>query len=109
MARKRKTIEVDHVREKINRFLKNPDTTSQARHAFAVFLESILMETGNYHGFNYVEWMEGGYDRWVADGRPEFPEKEKYLGDQSRRHYFGSPQSTTKSAANYPMHSLIEK
>jgi len=55
MARPRKTIEVQDIRVKINDMLKLDldRVTTEAKAALTILLEDILMETGNYKGFNF--------------------------------------------------------
>ena len=89
MSKARKTIAVETLKADINRQLARTDNTVEARTALASFLEHVLFTTNKYHGFNYVEWSkEGGFDAWRAAGEPNFPEKAKYLGDESRRFYY---------------------
>jgi hypothetical protein len=55
MAR-RKTVDVDRVREIANKMLADSaDKCIDGRKAVATLLESILMDTGNYHGFRYID------------------------------------------------------
>jgi hypothetical protein len=89
MAIKRKTYEVEKLRAYVNKALANDHWTAEQKQAMAFLLESVLMDTGNYRGFNYLKWVdEGGYEAWLADGQPDFPEKDKYLGDKMRRRYY---------------------
>lgn len=84
----RKTIEVSKIKTWVNHHLASnlSVSTKESRLAYASLLESVLHETGNYKGFNYLEWMNGGADRWHADGCPK--DKTPYLGDETRRVYF---------------------
>lgn len=87
MPRKRKTIEVSQIRDWINHSLENsPSGAYEKRQALAGFLTTVLMETGNYAGFNYLAWMNGGCDQWRADGEPK--DNTKYLGDQTRVFFY---------------------
>ena len=54
----RKTIKVDFVKTMANHFLAHKDTNDDERQAIASFIESILMESGNYKGFSYLETDE---------------------------------------------------
>lgn len=74
----RKTVEVEYVKEKVNRDLMDEDglveafvnlkieegyTPGQAaRLAFATVLEGILFRTDNYRGFRYVDGAQGTSD-----------------------------------------------
>lgn len=55
MKRHRKTIEVDTIKAMVNDFLLNSeDLKKDARDTLATYLEVILMDTGNYRGYNYL-------------------------------------------------------
>ncbi len=51
----RKTIDVETVKGSVNIFLATPDISQDRKHGAASTLELILHETGNYHGFQYLE------------------------------------------------------
>ena len=89
MARKRKTIDVAVVRDKANHYLahtedecrvlgwNNADMRSR-RMGVASLLETVLLDTGNYHGFGYVR----------RGGEPEATENiQSGNYDDSRRFY----------------------
>jgi hypothetical protein len=82
----RKTIAVENLVEWANGQLARKDSefvNASFRKGIAALVEHFLMETGNYRGFNYVEWAkEGGYERWAADGKQD--DTTPYLGDQTR-------------------------
>lgn len=85
----RKTIEVQALVDKVNAFMKNSDDSQTGeRLALHSFLSDILMKTGNYHGYNYLHWLDKGCDDWRAAGEPGFPEKDKFLGDQTRTYFY---------------------
>ena len=42
---------------------------------------TMLIELGIYGGFNYSDWLNGGFERWVADGKPQ--DNNAYLGDKT--------------------------
>lgn len=97
MTKARKTIDIATILDEANKYLSsdNPNITPDMRKGCASLLESILHDTGNYQGFNYIAWINGGCDRWRADGQPL--DNSDYLGDETRRVYFGStPRSLTK-------------
>ena len=79
----RKTIEVAKVKDLINGMLANStDDHVEGRRALALALESVLLETDNYHGFRYLasEYLpaaEQTYTQVLRDGY-----------DDSRRRYF---------------------
>lgn len=72
----RKTIPVERLREMTNAYLAHSDSTPDGREAVASMLEGVLMETGRYAGFRYLEL------KMAEDGTVET------LGCGSRRHYF---------------------
>jgi hypothetical protein len=88
MPRKKKTIDVDWVRTKINHMLRVSVTTPDIRYGNCVALELILMETNNYKGFRYLTQDEvprgqkpGIIPRANHMSEPTFP-------DESRREYY---------------------
>ncbi len=92
---KRQTIKVATVLEFANRRLKEPDghySNPEYRRGIASLLEAVLHETGNYEGFQYHEWTNGGYAQWEAAGKPVGPGvMAQFIGDETRRVYFASP------------------
>lgn len=90
--RQRKTIEIVTIKDTVNRMIAAPKSTAEGREALSVFLSSVLLEIGNYHGFDYIEWLRrgkdgrSGYERWVNDLRPT--NTTPYLGDQTRVEYY---------------------
>jgi len=56
----RRTIEVAKLRDKVNEMIAyshehHRTTAKQNRYALGTLLENVLMETGNYQGFRYLE------------------------------------------------------
>lgn len=45
----------------------------------ATAIEKILHDHNRYGGYNNLYWQKYGYDKWVADGQPEFPQKDAYI------------------------------
>ena len=88
----RKTFEVAALLEKVNTLLSAPESafnTPEVRKGAASVLETVLMATNNYHGYEYLGWRDGGYAKWVADGSPR--DTTPYLGDETRRCYAPAP------------------
>ena len=89
---KRKTASIQEIKNTVNLMIAAPKGTREGRLALGVFLSSLLLETGNYHGFNYLEWLhrceheKSGLARWIEDGKPD--DTTPYLGDQSRVEYY---------------------
>jgi hypothetical protein len=76
MARKRKTIAVEDLKEAINASLELSTCSPPERRAMASVLEQVLHRTGNYRGFRYLESANGRREDgvWKCD-------------DDSRRYY----------------------
>ena len=95
----RKTIEVDALIEKANFLLSTEGNhvNPSYREGICDLLESILHRTGNYRGFNYIEWMNGGASRWEAHGKPNEADSFMY-GRYGRfgRYYYSSPKNEIK-------------
>jgi hypothetical protein len=71
----RKTIDVEQVKDKANKALSDPDTQANQvryqggegravayRQGVAAVLESVLMDTGNYKGFEFTDGNNGRTD-----------------------------------------------
>ena len=72
----RKTIEINEVKSIINGMLANSAAdVAECRTAVSALLEHILMDTGNYHGFHYLD-VKFNDDGTIADG------------DETRRRYY---------------------
>ena len=54
MANRRKTVEVAWLRELVNARLEKSTCSPEVRRGMASVLESVLHETGNYRGFQYL-------------------------------------------------------
>lgn len=89
---RRKTIDIETVKEIANRMLAAEDTSTLInndwRLGVAWLLEELLHKTRNYRGYQHNEWSSGGFSRWCNDGKPDFPEKWQYLGNDTKRFYF---------------------
>ena len=79
----KKTIKVEHIKAWANKELERTDeyarTTPGFKAGICLMLERILHDTGNYQGFMYLYWMEGGCEDWYAAGEPNFPKKDEFL------------------------------
>ena len=59
----RKTVTVESLRNHVNHMLtESVDDAKEGRIALHVLLESVLMDTGNYHGFRYCDGNNGETD-----------------------------------------------
>jgi hypothetical protein len=90
---KKRNATLQAVVDKANEFMnESPDSDRPARKMLAVFVDSLLFEARCYNGYNYLYWLETGYDQWVKDGRPDFLEKDPYIygptGDDSRVRFY---------------------
>ena len=99
MARKRKTISVDRLKEMANHYMMHsPDHHTANRAGNAVLLEAVLHETGNYNGFGYLnanDMKASDFGNTVGiNTTPDKPAEsltyeEKFEGtDDTRRFYF---------------------
>ena len=89
--RANKTIKVDIVKAIINEMLELDFYTPEQKSAMCIFIEGLLMGTGNYHGFQYIHWDKFGHSDWLKAGKPEGVAKDVYLygaGTQFDRYYY---------------------
>ena len=85
MRTRRKTIEIERIKELANKFFReSKDEMMAERKALQSFIETILYETNTYYGFNYVHWLEKGFNEWIEAGEPDGKEKYKFFGDETR-------------------------
>jgi hypothetical protein len=87
MVARRKTFDVEAFKKRCNNMIQHAPT-KEARISIAILCEGVLMDTGNYKGFDYLAWREWGCEQWENDGRPDFPEKQKYFGDETMIHFY---------------------
>jgi hypothetical protein len=73
---KRKTFDVDSLRDDINRRLAESTCEPEVRYGMISVLETVLRETGNYYGFCYL------------DPVTKQPTCNVLVLDQSRRYYY---------------------
>ena len=74
-----KTFSVKKFKESINLKLTLPTLSAECKAGLCQALESVLIETGNYKGYNFIYWLEKGCDEWREAGFPGSPEKEKFI------------------------------
>jgi hypothetical protein len=83
MAPRRKTIEVDFCRNLANTILIADFSSKEERVAIMIFIEKILMESGNYNGFRYLSESE------VKEGNPgirtSLSQDEQFLNTDNTR------------------------
>ena len=63
---KRKTVDIEFLKDKINQMLQDSTCSSDMREGMIVTLEIALMETGNYKGFRYLGEKE--VPAWTLPG-----------------------------------------
>jgi len=89
---KRKTIPVEHLKERFNNYFLNSDDREEAtRTNMGSMLADILISSGNYHGFQYLSKgnMKKSMFGTTIGIDQEKPEAEWFIGtDSSRVNYF---------------------
>jgi hypothetical protein len=88
--KRRKTIEVAKILGLVNAKLALATLSQDEKSVLCSLLEDVLMATENYHGFNFITWLEGGYERWVEAGKPE--DRTPFLEPEYDRRYYGREQ-----------------
>lgn len=74
----RKTFPVDEFHASMNLRIRDSTCTPLERRVMCSILEEVLMNSGRYAGFRYLDLIMDGNDVVT-------------LGDESRRHYFITP------------------
>lgn len=88
---KRKTVSVEFLKDYVNKSLAHEFGTKEQRHGMCLVLETALMETGNYRGFQYLDARQvpPGHAPGVnMDERFEDYDTRFEGCDDSRRFYF---------------------
>ena len=84
MAKGRKTIEVEAVKNKLNDMLKNGTQSKDERYGLISAIQTILMDSGNYNGFKYLDESEVPKDELPGIR----PNQDFTNTDETRRKYF---------------------
>ena len=71
--------------DRANNLIKDA-STPENRVAIAIVVSDLMHAAGIYKGFNYVDWVDGGWQRWCDDGKPA--DNTPYLGDQTKIRYY---------------------
>lgn len=91
---KRKTISVEAFKKFVNEQLERTDdhaNTGNFKSGLCIALERVLHDTGNYHGYNNLYWLEGGCSQWNANGQTEnWNDKKVYILGTADSKYKGS-------------------
>jgi len=82
----RKTWPVADIKGRANNLLARPGLSQDEKRAIFVFTEAILQDAGQYHGFNWIAWLNGGVDQWRQDGKPS--DVAPYLGNEYDRFFY---------------------
>jgi hypothetical protein len=67
---KRKTINVEFLKDKANTLLANPNLIMEEKLGIITMIEIILLQSDNYNGFMYLNLVDGcaprlGTDEWT--------------------------------------------
>ena len=81
-------MNVAEIKKFANEQLADGRNSDEHRRGIISMLEKILHATGNYEGFNYNYWNKTGFELWQKAGEPDFPEKNKFIGNESDRVYY---------------------
>lgn len=95
---KRKTIKFEDFKKWINEQLARTDEfalqTPEFKSALCSAYEKFAIDTGNYNGFQYLYWHEGGCEAWIKSGISDcsinWKEKEEYIVGPAHSKYRGS-------------------
>ncbi len=91
MAKGKKTVKVAEIRSRVNNLLARENLSQETKSVLCSILESILMDTNNYHGFNHIYWCNKGCKEWEDAGKPEDETKNQFiignLGEYARSYY----------------------
>jgi hypothetical protein len=68
---KRKTVNVEWLKDKANILLANPDLLMEEKLGVIAMIEMVLLESDNYNGFRFLYYVNGvipavGTDEWTA-------------------------------------------
>ena len=92
---KRKTIEIEKLLQEANKLLAIIETednkqwiNQEMKSGICTLLEYALHESGNYHGFNYNEWMNrGGCEAWNKENDKANGEQQSIDPELYPKHY----------------------
>jgi hypothetical protein len=74
--KKRKTISIQFLKETVNRRLAESTCELKVRHGMIIVLESVLLKTGNYRGYCFLDPVTRQATSKVR------------VADESRRYYY---------------------
>jgi hypothetical protein len=89
MSKSKKTIHVDELKQFANQLLANENLSEQEKLGVTHLIEHVLLNTGNYKGFNYLEWLNGGCKQYFIDKESNTEVKpQKYITKEYTRVYY---------------------
>lgn len=91
MKTRQKRIDVEAVRAIANKLLAIPDNghvNNDFRKGVIAVIEQVLFDSKSYHGYSHNYWSEIGYNLWIDAGKPDFPQKDAFIGNDLNRCYF---------------------
>lgn len=94
MARSKRTLNVQEFKDYINKQLQRTDQFADDgfKAGLCVALEHVLHTANCYHGYTDNYWFEKGAGEWEQAGKPDFPEKDKFIygptGQRYNRRYY---------------------
>lgn len=84
-----KTVKVSHILEFANSQLARKDDTATQEFKAGVcsMIQKVLFLSNNYEGFQFLPWLEGGYERWLEAGQPEDETKDDFVHNGDDDYY----------------------
>lgn len=86
-----KTFNIEEIKNRVNTILADDNNSDEAKLLVAGLLEGILIESRNYHGFKYVDWENGGYERYLKFQKDHpmahTPPMNTFIGSGAKRVY----------------------
>lgn len=106
----KKTFRITEFVSYVNSQLKrtNEPTNDSYKEGMCDLLEHILHLNNAYNGYNHNYWLEQGFQEWITAGRPDFPEKNKFIygpsgQEYNRKYYLSSMEPITRSDKEFYM------
>jgi len=84
-----KTVKVSEILEFANEQLsrKDEEATQGFKAGVCSMIQKILFLSNNYEGFQFLPWLEGGYERWMEAGQPEDETKDDFVRNDKEGYY----------------------
>lgn len=84
----KRTLKVKDFIVKGNELLAMEGHSPEFREGIICMMEYVFHQSNSYGGYSNLYWLKQGYEEWRKAGEPNFPEKIKFFGDDTRRVYF---------------------